>query len=49
MWQVMLVFLFVAVFAWLVSESPALVIRKRPIDDEEWAQWLDDLRREHRR
>jgi hypothetical protein len=49
MWQVMLVFLFAAALAWLVSESPRLVVRKRLIDDEEWAEWLDDLRREHRR
>ncbi len=49
MWQVMLVFLFAAALAWLVSESPRLVVRRRLIEDEEWTQWLDDLRREHRR
>jgi hypothetical protein len=49
MWQVMVVFLFAAALAWLVSESPRLVIRRRLIADEEWTQWLDDLRREHRR
>lgn len=49
MWQDVFIFLFGAGLAWLVGQSAALPLRLPRIDDEEWAYWLTELRRDWRR